>query len=163
MQRHSPTSKIERAALKEADAGALDFVIRSKLWIEDRNGKVVFGLGRYRMLEAIARLGSLQAAAAELKMSYRAVWMRIRASEIRMGRQLVVREGRGSRLTPYAENLMKQFRRLQMIVLSECDEVYDTLMADHLDPSRAAEREASGGSQNRANSGRAAADPKSAE
>jgi molybdate transport system regulatory protein len=117
-------------------SGPVDFVIRSKLWIEDKNGKVVFGLGRYRILDAIRRLGSLQAAAAELKMSYRAVWMRVRASEIRMGRRLVIREGRGSRLTPCAEDLMKQFRRLQTIVLSECDEVYEDLMADHLDPSR---------------------------
>jgi molybdate transport system regulatory protein len=39
------------------------FRIRSKIWVEDANGKVVFGLGRYRILEAVQRLGSLQAAA----------------------------------------------------------------------------------------------------
>jgi len=136
--------------MTEKPSGPVDFVIRSKLWIEDKNGKVVFGLGRYRILDAIRRLGSLQAAAAELKMSYRAVWMRIRASEIRMGRQLVVREGRGSRLTPYAENLMKQFKRLQMIVLSESDEVYENLMADHLEPSRSAAGKVSGPKSNTA-------------
>jgi molybdate transport system regulatory protein len=108
------------------------FVIRNKIWIEDRQGNVVFGLGRYRMLDSISRKGSLQAAAAEMKMSYKALWMRIRASEDRMGRQLVVREGRGSRLTPYAENLMKQFKRLRMIVLNESDELYESLMSDHL-------------------------------
>ena len=47
--------------------------LRSKLWIEDGEGKVVFGLGRYRILDAIERLGSLQAAAKDLRMSYRAV------------------------------------------------------------------------------------------
>ena len=108
------------------------FVIRNKIWIEDQQGNVVFGLGRYRMLDAISRNGSLQAAAAEMKMSYKALWMRIRASEKRMDRQLVVREGRGSRLTPYAENLMKQFKRLRMIVLKESDELYESLMSDHL-------------------------------
>jgi DNA-binding transcriptional LysR family regulator len=61
----------------------------------------------------------------------KALWMCIRASEQRMGRQLVVREGRGSRLTPYAENLMKQFKRLRMIVLTESDELYDSMMSDH--------------------------------
>ncbi|MEJ2038572.1 MAG: LysR family transcriptional regulator [Desulfosarcinaceae bacterium] len=108
------------------------FVIRNKIWIEDRQGNVVFGLGRYRMLDAVSRTGSLQAAATELKMSYKALWMRIRASEERMGRPLVVREGRGSRLTTYAANLMKQFNRLRMIVLKESDELYDSLMSDHL-------------------------------
>ena len=109
------------------------FVIRNKIWIEDLDGNVVFGLGRYRMLDAIRRTGSLQGAASEMKMGYKALWMRIRASEERMGRRLVVREGRGSRLTVFAENLMKQFRRLQMIVLKESDEVYANLMSDHLE------------------------------
>ncbi len=108
------------------------FVIRNKIWIEDMKGNVVFGLGRYRMLDAVNRTGSLQAAATEMKMSYKALWLRIRSSEERMGKQLVVRQGRGSRLTSYAINLMKQFKRLQLIVLKESDEVYETLMSDHL-------------------------------
>lgn len=106
--------------------------IRSKLWIEDAEGKVVFGLGRYRILDAIERLGSLQAAARDLRMSYRAVWCRIKASEERLGKPLVVREGRGSRLTPLASKLMKQFRRIQTVVEKESDEIYDELMNDHL-------------------------------
>jgi molybdate transport system regulatory protein len=108
------------------------FVIRNKIWIEDMQGNVVFGLGRYRMLDAIRRTGSLQAAAAEMKMSYKALWLRVRVSEERMGRQLVVRQGRGSRLTAYAEHLMKQFKRLRMIVLKESDEVYESIMSDSL-------------------------------
>jgi len=108
------------------------FAIRSKIWIEDVEGNVVFGLGRYRMLDMIGRLGSMQAAAKQLQMSYRAVWMRIRTSEERIGKPLVVREGKGSRLTPFAENLMKQFKRLHAIVEAESDDVYNSLMSDHL-------------------------------
>lgn len=108
------------------------FVIRNKIWIEDAKGNVVFGLGRYRMLDAISRTGSLQRAAAEMKMSYKALWLRIRASEERMGQSLVVRKGRGSGLTPFAEHLMKQFRRLQLIVHQESDEIYDNLISDHM-------------------------------
>jgi len=95
-------------------------------------GNVVFGLGRYRILNIIRRLGSMHAAATRLKMSYRAVWMRIRKSEERIGKPLVVREGKGSKLTPFAENLMKQFKRLHTIVEAESDEVYKSLMSDHL-------------------------------
>lgn len=93
---------------------------------------MVFGLGRYRILKAVQDTGSLQAAAKELKMSYRAVWMRIRASEKRIGRELVVRDGKGSRLTPFAENLMKQYKRLLAILEKESDEVYQHLMSDKL-------------------------------
>jgi molybdate transport system regulatory protein len=108
------------------------FAVRSKIWIEDMEGNVVFGLGRYRILEMICQWGSMHAAAKELHMSYRAVWMRIRMSEERIGKQLVVREGRGSRLTPFAEKLMKQFKRLHTLVEVESDEVYENLMSDHL-------------------------------
>lgn len=108
------------------------FTIRSKIWIADDHGKVVFGLGRYRILDAVDRHGSLQAASRELKMSYRAVWCRIKASEERIGRSLVMREGKGSRLTPFAADLMKQFRRLQAVVEKESDEMYATLMDDTL-------------------------------
>lgn len=108
------------------------FAIRSKIWIEDMEGNVVFGLGRYRMLEMIGRLGSMHAAAIQLQMSYRAVWMRIRTSEERIGKQLVVREGKGSKLTTFAENLMKQFKRLHAIVEAESDDLYKSLMSDHL-------------------------------
>ena len=108
------------------------FTIRSKIWIADDHGKVVFGLGRYRILDAIDRSGSLQAAARELKMSYRAVWCRIKASEERIGRPLVERKGKGSQLTAFAEDLMKQFRRLQAVVEKESDEMYATLMDETL-------------------------------
>ena len=110
----------------------IDFQIRSKLWIEDGEGKVVFGLGRYRILDAIDRLGSLQAAAKDLRMSYRAVWCRIKASEKGLGKPLVLREGRGSRLTPLAARLMKQYRRIQTVVEKESDEVFEDLMSDYL-------------------------------
>lgn len=109
-----------------------DFFVRSKIWIEDSRGKVIFGLGRYRILDAIRRTGSMHAAAKELHMSYRAVWMRVRTSEKRMGKTLIVREGKGSRLTPFAENMMKQYRRLQSVVQTETDEVYKSLITDHL-------------------------------
>lgn len=109
------------------------FCIRSKIWVEDANGKVVFGIGRYRILEAVQRLGSLQAAAQELKMSYRAIWARISATEERLGKPLLIREPRGSRLTPLGETLLKQFQRLLRIVEAESDDVYNDLMAAYLD------------------------------
>ncbi len=109
-----------------------EFVVQSKIWIEDGNGNVVFGEGRYRILEMVARKGSLQGAARELKMSYRAVWGRIRASEERIGRALVGREGKGSCLTPFAKNLMVRFKELQTTIRSESDGVYAALMSDYL-------------------------------
>lgn len=112
--------------------------IRSKIWIEDGSGNVVFGLGRLRILDAINRLGSIQGAAKELKMSYRAVWGRIKATEERLNRPLLVRNiggstGGGSELTPFAMTLVERFRKLQRRIVSESDAEFEKSMAPHLD------------------------------
>ena len=101
-----------------------NWTIHSKIWIEDEHGNVMFGEGRYRILEAVDRLQSLQQAAVELKMSYRALWGRVKASEERLGQPLVAREGRGSRLTPYARNLMIRYQELQKRIRQEADTAF---------------------------------------
>ena len=45
------------------------FAIRSKIWIEDMESNVVSGLGRYRILDMMGRLGSMRAAVRQLQMS----------------------------------------------------------------------------------------------
>ena len=104
-----------------------------KIWIADDHGNVIFGEGRYRILEEIDRLHSLQAAAKELKMSYRALWGRIKASEKRIGRPLVARDGRGSQLTPFAGELMLRYRKLQARLNDASASAYTALFADYLE------------------------------
>jgi len=110
---------------------AKTYCIRSKVWIEDDSGSVVFGLGRVKILEAIQRRGSIHAAAKELGMSYRGVWGRIKATEERLGRPLLVRNiggaaGGGSRLTSFAEALIQQFDELHRGVVHEADRLFES-------------------------------------
>ena len=49
------------------------FAIRSKIWIENMEGDIVSGLGRYRILGMMGRLGSMHAAFRQLQMRYPAV------------------------------------------------------------------------------------------
>lgn len=104
------------------------YVVRSKIWLEDGKGKVAFGLGRFKILEAVDRLGSMNLAAAELSMSYRAVWCRIRESEDRIGRKLIVRKGRGSALTPFARDLMRKFTELDTALKKAADQMFGNLL-----------------------------------
>ncbi|WP_022665205.1 winged helix-turn-helix domain-containing protein [Desulfospira joergensenii] len=108
------------------------FHIRSKVWIEDPDGKVIFGLGRFRILSAIDKCGSINAAARELKMGYRAIWGKIKATEEGLGRPLLVRNaggtaGGGSQLTPLARRLLKEFTKVHSHVLSESDQFFNTV------------------------------------
>ncbi len=105
---------------------------RSKIWIEDAEGKVVFGSGRLRILKAIQKTGSIHAAARELKMGYRAVWARIHATEERLGIRLLEKriggtKGGGSCLTPVAEGLVHTFTRLEQEIEEETDARFQQL------------------------------------
>jgi len=93
--------------------------VKSKIWIEDDRGEVIFGQGRVDMLRAIDQTGSINQAAKVLKMSFRGMWARIKATEERMGLKLVLTDGRdeggkrGSRLTDEARKLITVFEELE--------------------------------------------------
>ena len=89
--------------------------VHFKLWVEEK-GRVLFGEGRLKLLSAIKDTGSLAGAARELEMSYRAAWGRLKASEERLGFDLVERSEKGRRavrLTKKAERLLDKFADLQ--------------------------------------------------
>lgn len=116
------------------------FQIRSKIWIEDGNGKVIFGLGRFRILSTIERCGSINAAAKELKMSYRALWGKIRTTEEALGCSLLVRNtggaaGGGSALTPLARTLLARFRAIHLQVSDQADRSFEKKFIPELRPS----------------------------
>jgi molybdate transport system regulatory protein len=93
--------------------------IKYKLWIE-KDGKVVFGKGRDEILTSIQETRSLNAAAKKLKMSYRAAWGRLKASEERADMKLVEVDSteKGMHLTPQAKAIMDRFEKLEKDVKS---------------------------------------------
>jgi len=106
--------------------------VKSKIWIENETGQVVFGTGRLYILQAVSRHGSIHAAAQELQMSYRAVWGKIRATEKRLGRDLLDRKtggvrGGGSKLTPLARQIIERFEKLNDLTKASADELFRDL------------------------------------
>ena len=95
--------------------------IRHKLWLEDDSG-LLFGQGRFNLLQTIEELGSLSAAAKAMKMSYRAAWGRIRASEERLGLSLLQKApvGRSLVLTPAGKKLLDLFGRFEDQIEAAC-------------------------------------------
>jgi molybdate transport system regulatory protein len=108
--------------------------VKSKIWVEDENGKVVFGSGRLRILNAVEQHGSILAAAKSLGMSYRAVWGKIQATEQRLGQPLMMKRtggvhGGGSELTPFGKNLLERFRQLEDLTRTTADAVFSGVFA----------------------------------
>jgi molybdate transport system regulatory protein len=111
--------------------------VKSKIWIEDENGDVVFGSGRLHILSAVEEHGSIFAAAKALKMSYRAVWGKIKATEDRLGQPLLTKRtggshGGGSELTPLARALIKRFRHLDDLIRTTSDTLFRGIFIDAL-------------------------------
>ena len=88
--------------------------IKYKVWIEE-NGKVIFGKGRDNILKSIEKQHSLNAAAKELGMSYRAAWGRLKASEERMEKKLVETSNKEKslHLTAKARAMIERFEKLE--------------------------------------------------
>jgi molybdate transport system regulatory protein len=103
--------------------------VRSKVWFE-KNGKLVFGAGRARILKAVIKTGSLNAAAKDLGMSYRHLWSSIKTAEERLGKPLLIKtrggkSGGGAILTPFAKKLLKQFDTLNNSTRKHVDKQFN--------------------------------------
>lgn len=110
--------------------------IRHKIWLEE-NGRVIFGSGRYELFKAIDELHSLNAASKKLKMSYRAAWGRVKASEERMGTKLVERaQGKGMYLTAEAVALLRQFDLLERKAEAFLEETGQSLLLPFMDETK---------------------------
>jgi len=95
----------------------LDVEPKFKFWLESSKGYVI-GEGRAELLRCVRKLGSLNRAASELEMSYRAAWGAIRTMEQRLGIKLLDRtrggkDGGGAVLTEEASDLLAQFDVLE--------------------------------------------------
>lgn len=93
--------------------------VRMNLWLENDEG-VMFGLGRAQLLNLIYELGSLNKAAKELGMSYRAAWGRIKSTEEVLGDHIVEKSrGRsGYNLTPLGIMMLNEYKKWQADVES---------------------------------------------
>ena len=85
-----------------------------KVWVTFGDD-LKFGDGRARLLEAIARRGSLKQAAAEFAMSYRNAWGYLRELERAAGFKFVERvagggPGSGMRLTDAGRRFLRRYR-----------------------------------------------------
>lgn len=93
--------------------------IDGRFWLTKENQNFL-GTGRVELLELIDKTGSINAAAKEMKMSYKAAWERINGMNVLASQPLIDRTtggrgGGGTTLTPYARELIATFHRLAQL------------------------------------------------
>ena len=66
-----------------------NIIPKCKLWFSTKNDEGVFGDGKYQLLKAIQKTGSLKAASLSLDISYRKAWGDLKKSEKCLGIKLI--------------------------------------------------------------------------
>ncbi|NPA57817.1 MAG: LysR family transcriptional regulator [Aquificae bacterium] len=94
----------------------MKYRVRFKIWLE-KDGDVVMGLGRDKLLREIDRLGSISKAAKQVGMSYKKAWSFLKTMEDRLGIKLVEtrrggKNGGGAVLTAEAKKLLEEFEEI---------------------------------------------------
>jgi molybdate transport system regulatory protein len=91
--------------------------IEGRFWLKN-NSHVSVGPGRIELLERIRDCGSMNEAAKQMKMSYRAAWDYVNAVNTLAAQPVVVRvtggrSGGGTQLTPYGTELIATYRAME--------------------------------------------------
>lgn len=101
--------------------------LRSSQWIVDNQGRIIIGKGRMEILENIEKTGSINQTAKVMKMSYKAVWSKIKATEKHLNTTLVHTDrGKGSQLSRQGRDLLEKFRQLK----KRCQQADDDIFSD---------------------------------
>jgi molybdate transport system regulatory protein len=105
--------------------------IKSRQWIVDENDHIIIGEGRKEIFERIEQTGSINQAAKIMRMSYKGVWSKIRATEESLNIKLVYADRKkGSRLTREGKELLEKYRQLKEACLKEDDRIFKEIFGE---------------------------------
>ncbi|MBZ7941985.1 winged helix-turn-helix domain-containing protein [Campylobacter molothri] len=112
------------------------FIIRTKTWIENSDGDLLFGKGKTELLELIGQTGSLLHASKLMGINYKKAWMHLQVLQKNSQEILVsTRQGRskesGTKLTPRAIELMENFALLQKDIEEYANKRFKELFLKH--------------------------------
>jgi molybdate transport system regulatory protein len=99
--------------------------LRSSYWIVDEEGNIIIGRGRAEILKNIERTGSINQAAKVMKMSYKGVWSKIKATEKHLNQSIVHADRKeGSRLTRQGKELLEKYKQLEKKCMASDDKIF---------------------------------------
>ena len=102
--------------------------LKSRHWLVDENNKIIMGEGRKEIFENIEKTGSINKTAKIMKMSYKAVWGKIRATEEHMKTKLVAADRQeGSYLTKEGKELLKKYQIMKKKCLEADEKVFSDI------------------------------------
>jgi molybdate transport system regulatory protein len=99
--------------------------LKSSQWIVDADNNIIIGEGRAKILEHIDQTGSMNQAAKLMKMSYKAVWSKIKTTEKHLNACIVHTDRKdGSRLSQEGKALLEKYKLLKAQCMSADDQIF---------------------------------------
>ncbi len=104
--------------------------IRTKVWIEDNKGNLLFGKGKTEILELIEKEGSIAKAAKKMGLNYKKAWNHIKVLQQNLEDELVIMEKGvkgGTKLTEKAKEYIKVYKQLEEEIQNFANERFKEL------------------------------------
>lgn len=102
--------------------------LRSRQWIVDEHGNIIMGEGRKEILETIDKTGSINQTAKLMKMSYKGVWGKIKATEKYLHDDIVHADRKnGTRLSETGKELLRKYKALKDRCIQEDNQCFEML------------------------------------
>ena len=104
-----------------------------KIWLSTDTGEGIMGDGKWQILKAIEKTGSLMAATESLGLTYRRTWGDLKKIESQLGFQLLDKsrggkDGGTSTLTPEGKRLVEAFDNLHARVDNVIQQAFEDFM-----------------------------------
>ena len=102
--------------------------LKSRQWVVDEEGKIIIGEGRREILENIEKTGSINQTAKIMKMSYKGVWSKIKATEHSLQCRVVhTNKRKGSHLTEEGKALLEKYIELKEKCMKSDDGIFRSI------------------------------------
>ena len=92
--------------------------VKTKIWIENSQGELIFGKGKTEVLELIDQEGSIAKASQKMGLNYKKTWSHVKTLQNNIQDDMVVSkmgrsEESGTKLTPIAKEYIAKYRLLK--------------------------------------------------
>ena len=102
--------------------------IKSRQWIVDEDDHIIIGEGRKEIFEHIQETGSINQTAKVMRMSYKGVWSKIKATEKHLNQNIVHADRqKGTRLTRQGKELLEKYKQLEKKCMVSDDRIFNKI------------------------------------
>ncbi len=106
--------------------------LKSSHWLINNDGGIIMGKGRMEILDSIEQTGSINQTSKDMKMSYKAVWSKIKSTETNFGQPVVHADKQtGTRLTSEGRKLLENYKRLKKRCILADDKIVEDIFSNY--------------------------------